>query len=99
VDLLQRDQETELLERVGRYREEYRNSRAAALEQERERRLASDQVYLDGFWLRAQDADRIGRVLQKRELLAFFEIAFLLILLGGVALGLCWLFAFLFLPE
>jgi hypothetical protein len=99
VDTLHHDQEADLLERIARYREDYRSSRLAALKEEREQRHAGGEVNLDGTWLQARDADLVGRGLQRREILAFFEIAFLLILSVGIALGLCWLFAFLFLPD
>jgi hypothetical protein len=99
VDTLHHDQEADLLERIARYREDYRSSRLAALKEEREQRHAGGELYLDGTWLQARDADLVGRGLQRREILAFFEIAFLLILSVGIALGLCWLFAFLFLPD
>lgn len=98
-DRVERAQEADLLERVAQYREDYRSRRAAALNEQREQHIANGEVYLDGLWLDARDADRVGRALQQREFLAFFELTLLLIVLVAAAAGLCWLFDFLFLPE
>ncbi|MGH8639573.1 MAG: hypothetical protein ACREUZ_20765, partial [Burkholderiales bacterium] len=67
--------------------------------QERELHRANGEVYFAGGWMSVRDADRVARALQQREVLTFVETAFLLILASAVAWGLCWLFAFLFLPE
>jgi hypothetical protein len=99
VDTLQREHEPDVIERVAQYREDYRAIRLAALQAERERRSANDEVYFDGHWLAARDAEQVARALQRREFLTFFEIALLLTLTVAAAFGLCWLFAFLFLPE
>jgi len=92
------EEETRFLERVARYRQEYRSSRAVAVNEERERRHANGEVYFAGAWVPRAEAGRIALTLQRREVVSFFEIVFLLVLLLASALGMCWLFAFLFLP-
>lgn len=99
MDTSQREQETDVLDRLAQYREDYRGSRFIALQDERERRRANGEVYFDGHWLAARDAERVARALQRREFLTFFEIGLLLALIVAAAFGLCWLFAFLFLPD
>ena len=92
------EEETRFLERVARYRQEYRSSRTVAVNDERERRHANGEVYFAGTWLLRAEAGRIALALQRRELVSFFEIALLFVVLLASALGMCWLFAFLFLP-
>ena len=92
------EEETRFLERVARYRQEYRSSRAAAVNDERERRHANGEVYFAGSWVPRAEAGRIAIAVQRRELVNFFEIVLLLVVLLASALGMSWLFAFLFLP-
>jgi hypothetical protein len=92
------EEETRFLERVARYRQEYRSTRTVAVNGERERRHANGEVYFAGTWIPRAEAGRIALVLKRRELVNFFEIVFLLVFLLASALGMCWLFAFLFLP-
>jgi hypothetical protein len=92
------EEETRFLERVARYRQEYRSSRTLAVNDERERRHANGEVYFAGTWVLRAEAGRIALALQRRELVSFFEIVLLLVVLLASALGMCWLFAFLFLP-
>lgn len=92
------ENEFRFLERVERYQREYRDSRAAAMREERERRHANAEVYFAGGWVPRPDAERVAHRLQQKELLAFFEIIIVLAVLLGLAQGLCQLFAFLFLP-
>jgi len=92
------EEETRFLERVARYRQEYRSSRTVAVNDERERRHANGEVYFAGTWLLRAEAVSIALALQRRELVSFFEIALLFVVLLASALGMCWLFAFLFLP-
>ena len=98
VDRSQLEHETDFLNRVARYREQYRNSRAAAVKEERERHHANGEVYFAGSWVPARQADRLAHMLKRREFFAFFEITLLLVIMVAMAWGLCWLFAFLFLP-
>ena len=92
------EEETRFLERVARYRQEYQSIRTAAVNEERERRHANGEVYFAGTWVPREEAGNIGRALQRREVVAFFEIVLLMVVLLAMALGMCWLFAFLFLP-
>lgn len=94
----QRDGESQFLERVMSYRDEYRDRRAAELQEERVRRHEGDEVYVAGCWILRTQADQVAQGLQKHELLSFVEIIVLLALLVAVAAGLWWLFGFLFLP-
>lgn len=93
-----RERESRFLERLMSYRDEYRNRRAAEIHEERERRHASDEVYIAGCWVLRTDAERVVRGLQKHQHLIFVEIIVLLIVVLAVAAGLWWLFEFLFLP-
>jgi len=99
VETLERAQEADVLERVAQYRAEYQSSRFADARAERERRRANGEVYFGGHWLPSLEVERVARALQRRELVTFVELSLLLALGIAVALGLCWLFAFLFLPE
>jgi hypothetical protein len=92
------EEEARFLERVARYRQEYRSSRTVAVNDERERRHANGEVYFAGTWVLRAEADSIALALRRRELVSFFEIVLLLVVLLASALGMCWLFAFLFLP-
>lgn len=92
------EEETRFLERVARYRQEYRSSRTVAVNDERERRHANGEVYFAGAWVPRAEAGAIAFALRRRELVNFFEIVLLLVFLLASALGMCWLFAFLFLP-
>ena len=92
------ENESRFLERVVLYRGEYRGARTAAVNEERERRHANGEVYFAGCWVPRPEAGRVAHGFQRQELLTFFEIVVLLAILLGLAQGLCWLFAFLFLP-
>lgn len=92
------EEETRLLERVARYRQDYRSGRTVTVNDERERRHANGEVYFAGTWVPRAEASRIALALQRRELVGFLELVLLLVVLVASALGMCWLFAFLFLP-
>jgi hypothetical protein len=94
----QRDGESQFLERVMSYRDEYRSRRATELVEERVRRHEGDEVYVAGCWILRTQADRVAGGLQERERLIFGEIVVLLVLLVAVAAGLWRLFGLLFLP-
>ncbi len=96
---VQRTNESRFLNQVVRYRVEYRNTRAAALREERERRHAAGEVCVEGCWIAREDADRAARGLQRHEMLAFLEIAALLIVLLATAYGAWRLFLWLLVPE
>lgn len=95
---IQLENESRFLERVARYRQEYRSSRSVAVSDEREQRHANGEVYFAGCWIPQSVAAKVAHGYQRKELLAFFEIVVLLAVLLGLAQGLCSLFAFLFLP-
>lgn len=98
MNRVSRENESRFFEQVVLYREEYRKSRSAALNEERERRHADGEVYIAGYWVPRTEAWRVAQGLQRKEFLAFFEILALLILLVVIARGVWWLFAFLLLP-
>lgn len=93
-----RPKEAELLDRVHEYRKEYRQRRLAALAEERARREAAGQVCIAGCWMTGEQAAAVHAPLSRRQLLAAAESLLGVVLLGALALGLWWLFAFLFLP-
>jgi hypothetical protein len=92
------ENEARFLERVAQYRQEYRSSRSAAVNEERERRHASDEVYFAGCWVPQSKAGRLVHIFQRKELFTFIEIIVLLAVLLVIAQGLCSLFTFLLLP-
>jgi hypothetical protein len=94
----QRENESRLLEKVARYRQEYRSSRAEALMEERERRHANGEVYIAGCWVARSDVSKVASRLQRRESVVLFETLILLVFVTAVATGLWRLFAFLMLP-
>lgn len=98
MDRVRREDESRFLERVALYREEYRSGRSAAVNQERERRHTSGEVYIAGCWVPRTEAWRVARCLQRQEFLTFFEMLVLLTVLVAIALGSWWLFGFLLLP-
>lgn len=98
MNRIQLEDESRFLERIARYREEYRSNRAAAVNDERTRRHSSNEVFIAGNWVSRADAERVARGVAKHELVTFIEIAVLLVLLVLVAAALWWLFKFLLLP-
>ncbi len=95
---IQLEDESRFLERIARYREEYRGNRTAAVNDERTRRHAGNEVFIAGNWVSKADAERVTQGVAKHELIAFIEIAVLMVLLVLVAAALWWLFNFLLLP-
>jgi hypothetical protein len=93
------EEESRFLERVASYGEEYRSGRTAAVNEERERRHASGEVYIAGCWVPRSEAGKVSRDVQRHEVLTFFEIVVLLAVLLGLAQGLWQLFTFFFLPQ
>jgi hypothetical protein len=94
----QHENESRFLDRLMSYRDEYRNRRAAEVNDERARRHTCDEVYMAGCWIHRTVAEQVARGLQKHGLLMFLEIVVLLVLSVAVAAGIWWLFGFLFLP-
>lgn len=92
------DEREQLLERVARYREEYRARRKAELTAERERRHALGEAYVAGMWLPRAQAERVHRRLRRRQVWIDMEIFVSTVLLVATAWGLWKLFAFLLLP-
>ena len=98
MNRVRRENESRFLERVALYREEYRSGHAAIVNEERERRHTSGEVYFAGCWVPRTEAGRVVRSFQRHEFLAFFEIFVLVVILGGIALGIWRLFVLLLLP-
>lgn len=92
------DEEVSLLERIVRYREEYRQQRAAALSEERERRHLEGSVYVAGFWVPRDEVARLDRGVRQHERVALLEIVFFFLLLCLFALLLWFVFRLMLLP-
>jgi hypothetical protein len=93
-----REEETQLLEQIARYREEYREKRKAAVIEERERRHAQGEVYVAGLWLSRSQCERVVRPLGRRQFWIGVEVLAGISLSLAVALGVWLFFRVLFLP-
>jgi hypothetical protein len=93
-----REEETQLLEQIARYREEYREKRKAAVIEERERRHAQGEVYVAGLWLSRSQCERVARPLGRRQFWIRVEVLAGILLSGAAALGVWMLFRIVFLP-